>query len=162
MCRSVCRVVWCVAHECIEQGPPVESSGQLHSVLQCVQIVAVCCSVLHVNILKKGRVSRVVVSCSVLQCFAVCCSVLQCFAVCCSVLQCFAVCCSVLRANILKKSQPSRVMVCCSVAWCVVLLQCVAACCTTPTILTFQKEDIGPLSATLPGVLSDYVGFPDP
>ena len=142
VCRSVCRVVWCVAHECIEQGPPVESSGQLHSVLQCVQIVAVCCSVLHVNILKKGRVSRVVVSCSVLQCFAVC--------------------CSVLRANILKKSQPSRVMVCCSVAWCVVLLQCVAACCTTPTILTFQKEDIGPLSATLPGVLSDYVGFPDP
>jgi len=32
-------------------------------------------------------------SCSVLQCVAVCCSVLQCVAVCCSVLQCAAVCC---------------------------------------------------------------------
>jgi len=37
------------------------------------------------------------VSCSVLQCVAVCCSVLQCVAVCCSVLQCVAVCCSVLQ-----------------------------------------------------------------
>ena len=58
--------------------------------LQCVRIVAVCCSVWHENILKKGRVSRVVVSCSVLQCVAVFCSVLQCVAVCCSVLQCAA------------------------------------------------------------------------
>jgi len=34
------------------------------------------------------------------QCVAVCCSVLQCVAVCCSVLQCVAVCCSVLQGCI--------------------------------------------------------------
>ena len=39
------------------------------------------------------------VSCSELQCVAVCCSVLQCAAVCCSLLllQCAALCCSVLQ-----------------------------------------------------------------
>ena len=44
-------------------------------------------------------------TCSVLQCVAVCCSVLPCVAVCCSVLQCVAVCCGALQC----------VAVCCSV-----------------------------------------------
>ena len=39
------------------------------------------------------------VSCSVLQCVAVCCSVLQCAAVCYSVLQCAALCYSVCSAR---------------------------------------------------------------
>ena len=56
------------------------------SVLQCLQCVAVCCSVL--------------------QCVAVCCSVLQCATVCCSVLQCAAVCCSVLQYVAFFKSNP--------------------------------------------------------
>ena len=37
------------------------------------------------------------VSCSVLQCVAVCCSALQCAALCCSALQCIAVRCSALQ-----------------------------------------------------------------
>ena len=49
------------------------------SVLQCVAVCSVCCSVLP--------------------CVAVCCSVLQCVAVCCCVLQCVAVCCSVLQGR---------------------------------------------------------------
>jgi len=53
--------------------------------VQCVVVVAMCCSVL--------------------QCVAVCCSVLHCVAVCCSVLQCVAVCCSVL---LLKAREPLR------------------------------------------------------
>ena len=53
--------------------------------------VAVCCNVLQI-------------SCSMLQCVAVCCSVMQCLAMSCSVLQCVVVCCSVL----------SCVAVCCS------------------------------------------------
>jgi len=52
------------------------------------QCVAECRIVLHANKLKKGCLSRVLVSCSVLQCISVCRSVLQCVAVCCSVLQC--------------------------------------------------------------------------
>jgi len=63
-------------------------------------------------------------SCSVLQCVAVCCSVLQSVAVCCSVLQCATVCCSVLQC----------VAVCCSVLQCVAVCrsvsQCVAVCCS--------------------------------
>ena len=62
-------------------------------------------------------------SCSELQCVAVCCSVLQCvavciavcIAVCCSILQCITMCCSVLQ-------------VCCSVLQCVAVF--VAVCCT--------------------------------
>ena len=53
MCSNSCSVLQCVAREYIEEGPRVESSGQL-------QCIAVCCSVL--------------------QCVAVCCSVLQCAA----------------------------------------------------------------------------------
>jgi len=48
------------------------------------------------------------VSCSELQCVAVCCSVLQCVTVCYSVLQCAALCRSVLQC----------VAVCCSVLQC--------------------------------------------
>jgi len=53
------------------------------SVLQTLQCVAVCCSVLHC----------VAACCSVLQCVAVCCSVLHCVAACCGVLQFVAACC---------------------------------------------------------------------
>ena len=77
----------------------------LLSVLQCVAVVAVCCSVLRCvavccsvlgieshgyTILEAGNGML-----RLLQCVAVCCCVLQCVAVCCSVLQCVAVCCSV-------------------------------------------------------------------
>jgi len=54
-----------------------------------LQCVAVCCSVLHHLCVAVG--------CSALQCVAVGCSVLQWVAVCCSALQCVAVCCSVLH-----------------------------------------------------------------
>ena len=99
--------------------------------LQCVQCVAVCCSVLQC----------VAVCCSVLQCVVVCCSVLQCVAVCCSVkrnaafcnvLQYVAVCCSVLQCTLQVGSGHmlaycsvlQYVTVCCSVS------QCVAVCCS--------------------------------
>ena len=59
------------------------------SVLQCVQCVAVCCSVLQC----------VAVCCSVLECVAVCCSVLQCVAERCGVVQCGAVCCGVVKCG---------------------------------------------------------------
>ena len=107
------------------------------SVLQCVQCVAVCCSVL--------------------QCVAVCCNVLQCVAAC-SVVQCIPV---YLRATVaivvssaaMSHGQHSTVeenrgnlemqrracyfplaAVCCSVLQCVAaccsVLQCVAVCCS--------------------------------
>jgi len=50
-----------------------------------------------------------VLSCSLVQCGAVCCSVLQCVAVCCSVLQCVILCCSLVQC----------VSMCCSVLQCV-------------------------------------------
>ena len=55
---------WCCALHC-------------SSVVQCVAVFAVWCSML--------------------QCTSACCTVLQCFAVFCSLLQYFAVCCSVLQ-----------------------------------------------------------------
>jgi len=70
-----------------------------------LQCVAVCCSVLQC----------VAVRCSVLQCVAVCCSVLQCVAVSCSALQCVAVCCSDIHTH----CQRQCVVVCCSVLQCV-------------------------------------------
>jgi len=67
-----------------------------------------------------------IVSCSVLQCVAVCCSVLQCVAVCCSVLQCVALCCCGQQIACHARG----CIVCCSVlqrfAACCSVLQCVA------------------------------------
>jgi len=72
------------------------------SVLQCVVVFAVFCSVLYTQTKDKGdeSISRSVTdegSCIVLQCAAVRCRVLQFAAVCCSVLQGVAGCCRVLR-----------------------------------------------------------------
>jgi len=77
----------CVIHRA--QHFKVETIGDAsnHSVAACWA----CCSLLQ-------RVERVAACCSVLQCVAVCCSVLQRVAVCCSVLQCVAACCSVLQS----------------------------------------------------------------
>jgi len=58
-------------------------------VLQCV---AVCCSVLQ----RVERVLHSLILWMCIDLYAVCCSVLQCVAVCCSVLQCVAACCKVL------------------------------------------------------------------
>jgi len=66
------------------------SSSMRESSTSEPDIPCVCCSVLQC-------VQCVAVWCSVVQCSAVCCSVLQCVAVCCSVMQCVAVCCSVLQ-----------------------------------------------------------------
>ena len=78
----------------------------------CNSPVAVCCSVLQYIAVWCSVVPTwlslvqlncfivmqcVAVSCSVLQCGALCCSVLQCLAVSCSVLQCLAVCYSVVH-----------------------------------------------------------------
>jgi len=124
-----------------------------------LQCVAVCCSVLQCVAVCCSVLQCVAVCCSVLQCVAVWCSVLQCVAVCCSVLQCVAVCCSVchlvigredelLEAEGVKQhkraalSRPRHVPIvvlqcvaaCCSVLQCVVVccsvLQCVAVCCS--------------------------------
>jgi len=51
-----------------------------------LQCVAVCCSVLHHSSTVYGVAT--IGRVNVLQCVAVCCSVLQCVAVCCSALQC--------------------------------------------------------------------------
>jgi len=69
-----------------------------------LQCVAVCCSALQY--IAEHTTSRLFE----LQCVAVYCSVLQCVAVCCSVWQCVAVCCSVLqcvavRCSILQSTQ---------------------------------------------------------
>jgi len=90
------------------------------SVLQCVAVPYVIDSNVKCDLYMKNRIHVIccivilfveILSCSVLQCVAVCCSMLQCVAVlhcnamCCSVLQCVALCCSVLQC----------VAVCCSV-----------------------------------------------
>jgi len=105
------------------------SSYSRRSMLQCVAVFTVCCSVL--------------------QCVAVCCSVLQCLqcvAACCSVLQCLqcveawptfsaplrtlnVVCCA-LYCSVLPCSVLQCVAVCCSV------LQCVAVCCSVSQCFT--------------------------
>jgi len=71
-------------------------------------------------------------SCSVLQCVAVCCSMLQYVAGCCSVLQCVAVCCSVASLIWVLHYPPHSIMhlrelqcVAC-VAECCSVLRCVA------------------------------------
>ena len=70
------------------------------------------------------------VSCSVLQCIAVCCVLqcLQCVAVCCSVLQCVAVCCSVLQCVAVCCSALQCVAVCCSVSQCVCMRTYIRTC----------------------------------
>jgi len=75
-----CGVLRCVAVRC--------------SVLQCVAAHFPCVATWPVYLAEpRGKG----VSCSVLQCVAVCCSVIQCVEVCCIVLQCVAGCCSVFQ-----------------------------------------------------------------
>jgi len=75
----------------------------LHIIYSVLQRVAVCCSMLQcVELVIHDDTHYAFyiafcVSCSMLQCVAVCCSVLQCVAVCCSALQCVAVRCSALQ-----------------------------------------------------------------
>ena len=65
---------------------------------------------------KVTRALKLQVCCGVLQCVAVCfsgravsCSVLECVAVCCSVLQCVAACCNDKRTIILDNGQSIRI-----------------------------------------------------
>jgi len=139
-----------------------------HSVLQCVECIAVCCSTSgppFPRFLGSARTpaSPVHMCCSVLQCVAVCYSVVQCLAVCCigsrsfctypsksyqHMLQCVAVCCSVLQC----------VAVCCTVLQCVLqcgsvscrVLYCVALCCT---VLQCVALSLGNSARTLPSLV---------
>ena len=98
------------------------------AVLQCVQCVAVCCSVLQC----------VAVCCSVLQCVAVCCSVLQCVAWFALAEMCVAVCCSsscdmprCMGEACCSVLHEVRVAVCCTRC----VLQCVAVAHVTCLVL---------------------------
>jgi len=78
-----------------------------------------------------GQLKNATFSCS----FHLSCSVLQCVAVCCSVLQCVAVCFgSVAWPNQCQLQHTLQLAVCCSVLQCVAVccsvLQCVAVCCS--------------------------------
>jgi len=101
------------------------------------------------------------VSCSVMQCVAVCCSVLQCVAVCCSVLQCDAVYCSALQCVAVRCSvfnewwnTHDRVMslvyewhTC--VAECCSVLQRVAVCCSVlQQLAVYLMSDNTPMNQT--------------
>ena len=68
------------------------------TVLQCVVVCCMCCSVLQ-GVTHIRRQLGVGVWYSALQYVTVCCSVVQCVAVWCSVLQCGAVCCSVVQCR---------------------------------------------------------------
>ena len=80
---------------------------------------AVCCTVLHCDVVCCSVMQCAAVSCSALQSVAVCCSVLQCVVVCGSVLQCVAVCCHMVFHN--------SISVCC-IALCCSVLQCATVC----------------------------------
>jgi len=151
-----CSVLQCVAVcVCTYRGGASMSNGDLSactypqwccSVLQCVQCVAVCCSVLQHDVVHYSALLCVCTHCtgaraakgdlfarsyppwwcSVLQCVAVCCSVLQCVAVRCCALLCVAVRCCVSQCV-------------CSVLQCVVVrLQYVAVrCCVLQCVAVF-------------------------
>jgi len=76
-----CVAVWCSVVQCV---------AVCYSVVQCVAVLEVPCLVHCLAQLLSVCVSRL--SCSVVQCVAVCCSIVQCVAVCCSALQCVAEC----------------------------------------------------------------------
>ena len=117
------------------------------SVLPCVAVSWVCCSVMQYV---AAWCNVLYVSCHDfiahgmlhiwLECVAVCCSVLQCAAVCCSVLQCLecvAACCSVLQCVVVCRFTTSlhtsdlSLLQCIAVCWvCCSVLQCVAVCCS--------------------------------
>ena len=93
-----------------------------------LQCVAVCCSVLqsapHALHYQQCRLEYDQLSCSVLQCVAMCCNVLQCVTVCCRVLQCV----TSSHARDARAATPPRIYaVCCGV--CYSVLHCVAVCC---------------------------------
>jgi len=137
-CRVVLRVV-------VHGVEGLRSSGryvlECCTVLQCVECVAVCCSVLQC----------VAMCCSVLQCVAVGCSVLQSVAVWCSagacscgvwrcrVLQCYAVRCIVWQFVVAQATERLGVtgryvlvrcsVVQCGAVWCSVV-QCGAVLCS--------------------------------
>ena len=106
----------CVMYRCI-----VLICRHMYVVNVC--IVCVCVVHMHTHTTESTtllcRAVFATISCSVLQCVAVCRSVLQCVAVCCSVLQCVAVCCSAFQF----------ITVCCSV-----LQYAYAAVCCSATV----------------------------
>ena len=87
------------------------------TILQVLQCLTVCCSVLQRVLFRVVLLyCRCVVCCVVLQCVAACCSVLQCVAACCSVLQCVLSVWSYYTAGVWY------------VAMCCMVLQCIAVC----------------------------------
>ena len=76
--------------------------------LQCVAVVAVCCSELQCVSMHCSKFQCIAICCSVLQCVVVCSNVMQYVAVCCRVLQCVAVCCSALRDIAVDGSDPTK------------------------------------------------------
>jgi len=99
-CATVCcSVKWCVAVSICSFSALRAQEGTAYviaccSVMQCMQRVAVCCSVVQTIAVCCSVLQCIAVRCSESQCAAVCCSVMQGVAVCCSVLQCVAACCS--------------------------------------------------------------------
>jgi len=113
-----------------DAGEDLQCVAVCCSVLQCVAVFDVCCSVILETVLAQTR--RVADASEKMQRVAVCCSVLQCVAVCCSVLQSVAVSYSRLCSRELVAS-PMRVGGCSLLQYvtlCCNALQCVAICCS--------------------------------